>query len=176
MAHGRRAGLALGVGLAIGLAFWGSLTAVGLGAIVLGSLAALLVLRLMGGAYPIWLAWRSAQSALSSGGTRQPNAAPPKWPVLRGIFLKLSNPKAALAWAAVIALGLPADAGAWHLSMIAAVCSALGLLIYIAYAIGLALSPVRRAYANGRRWIDGVLAAMFGYAGLRRIFAKVDPA
>ena len=60
--------------------------------------------------------------------------------------------------------------------MIAAVCSALGLLIYIAYAIGLALSPVRRAYANGRRWIDGVLAAMFGYAGLRRIFAKVDPA
>lgn len=176
MAHGRRAGLALGVGLAIGLAFWGGLTAVGLGAIVLGSPAALLALRLLGGAYLIWLAWRSAQSAIAGASTNQPEASPPKRLVLRGVLLNLSNPKAALAWAAVIALGLPSDAGAWHLSMIAAVCSALGLLIYVAYAIGFALPPIRRAYARGRRWVDGALAAMFGYAGLRLIFMKVDPA
>ena len=176
MTHGRRAGLALGVGLAIVLAFWGGLTAVGLGAVVLGSPAALLALRLMGGAYLIWLAWRSAHSAFAGDPANLAKAAPPKRLVLRGVMLNLSNPKAALAWAAVIALGLPADGVALHLSMIAAACSMLGLLIYVAYAISFALPPVRRAYASGRRWINGALAAMFGYAGLRLIFTKVHPA
>lgn len=176
MAHGRAAGLTLGLGLALGLSFWGALTAVGLGAVVLGSPEALLALRLIGGAYLIWLAWRSAQSAFRPTGRIGEGAAPPKRLFLRGVLLNLSNPKAALAWAAVIALGLPADAGAYHLAIIAAVCSAIGLMIYIAYAIGFALPPVRQAYAKARRMVDAGLAALFGYAGLRLIFKEVDPA
>ncbi len=176
MAHGRAAGLALGVGLALGLSFWGVLTAVGLGAIVLGSPIALFALRLLGGAYLLWLAWRSARSALQAHEAPASAAPSPNRLILRGVLLNLSNPKAALAWAAVIALGLPAGAAAWHLTTIAAACSVLGLLIYVAYAVGFALPPIRRAYTRARRAIDGALAALFGYAGLRLIFTKVDPA
>ena len=176
MAHGRAAGLALGVGLALGLSFWGALTAVGLGAVVLGSPTALLALRLAGGAYLLWLAWRSTRSALRTAEASTGPAPSPDRLVMRGALLNFSNPKAALAWAAVIAVGLPAGAGAWHLTAIAAACSALGLVIYLSYAVGFALPPVRRFYARARRAIDGALAALFGYAGLRLIFTKVDPA
>lgn len=176
MAHGRRAGLVLGLGLSLGLSFWGVLTAVGLGAVVLGSPQALFALRLIGGAYLIWLALRSAQSAFQLSDRVREATAPPKQLFLRGVILNLSNPKAALAWAAVIALGLPADAGAYHLTLIAAVCSAIGLMIYVAYAIGFALPPVRHAYAKARRVVDAGLAALFGFAGLRLLFKEVNPA
>ena len=174
MAHGRAAGLALGVGLALGLSFWGALTAAGLGAVFLGSPSALFALRLVGGAYLLWLAWRSARSAWRAPEAPPHAALSPNRLLLRGVLLNLSNPKAALAWAAVIALGLPVDAAAWHLTAIAAACSALGLLIYVAYAVGFALPPVRRGYARARRAVDGALAALFGYAGLRLIFFKAD--
>lgn len=175
MAYGRASGLALGLGLAIGLSFWGLLTAIGLGAVVLGSPQALLALRLAGGAYLIWLAWWSARSAFQPSDGVGDATTSSKRLILRGVLLNLSNPKAALAWAAVIALGLPADADAWHLTTIAVVCSAMGLLIYIAYAIGFALPPVRQAYARSRRMVDACLAALFGYAGLRLFLTKVDP-
>lgn len=176
MAHGRGAGMALGAGLGIGLAVWGVLTAVGLGAVVLGSPQALFALRLLGGAYLLWLAWRSARSALRAAPAEDAVPPSPNRLILRGVLLNLSNPKAALAWAAVIALGLPVDAAARHLTAIAAACSALGLLTYFAYAAGFALPPVRRAYTRARRGVDGVLAALFGYAGLRLIFSRADPA
>ena len=176
MAYGRKAGLALGIGLAVGLSFWGVLTAVGLGAIVLGSPKALLVLRLVGGGFLIWLAFRSAQAVFRPSDVAIGASPPPRRLILRGILLNLSNPKAALAWAAVIAIGLPADAGAYHLTFIASVCSAIGLLIYVAYAIGFALPPVRRWYARMRRAVDAALAALFGYAGVRLIFKEVAPA
>lgn len=172
MAHGRAAGLALGLGLAIGLSFWGALTALGLGALVLGSPQALFALRIVGGAYLLWLAWRSIRSALRASEAASGAAPSSNRLFLRGVLLNLSNPKAALAWAAVIALGLPADAAAGHLTLIAAACSALGLLIYAAYAAGFALPPVRRGYARARRGVDGALAALFGYAGLRLIFGR----
>ena len=173
MAHGRGAGLAIGLGLAAGLAFWGVLTAVGLGAVVLGSPHALLALRLLGGGYLLWLAWVSGKAVFRPG---EPAITPPphRGLIWRGVLLNLSNPKAALAWAAVIALGLPAGAAPWHLSLIAAVCSVLGLAIYAAYAIGFALPPVRRVYAKGRRVVDAALAALFGYAGLRLILTRTE--
>ena len=176
MAHGRAAGVSLAIGLAIGLGFGGMLTAVGLGAIVLGSPKALLALRFAGGAYLLWLAWRSARSAMRPSPPEAAAAPSSNRLIFRGALLNLSNPKAALAWAAVIALGLPANAAAWHLTTIAVACSAMGLLIYLTYAIGFALPPVRRAYARARRAIDGALSALFGYAGLRLFFTKLDPA
>jgi len=78
---------------------------------------------------------------------------------------------------ALFALGhyLPAEAGAWHLSVIAVVCSLIGLMIYAAYAVGFALPPIRRAYARARRAVDAGLAVLFGFAGLRLICKEVDP-
>jgi threonine/homoserine/homoserine lactone efflux protein len=175
MASGRRAGLGIGFGLALGLAFWGALTAIGLGALVLGSPPALLTLRICGGAYLFWLAWKSARAAMNAAPPT--SALPPVEPrhlFLKGLLLNLSNPKAALAWAAVIAIGLPPDASTTHITTITIMCTLIGLTIYAGYAIGFALSPVRSAYFRSHRWIEGILAVLFGYAGVRLLFLRTD--
>lgn len=173
MAGGRRAGLALGFGLSVGLAFWGALTALGLGALVLGSPPALLALRLAAGAYLLWLAWRAAEAAWR-GAAPAMETPPAARLMLKGLILNLSNPKAALAWAAVIAIGLPDGAGAADLAAITALCAGLGVAIYAGYALGFAAPPVRRAYLSARRWIEAAFAALFGLAGLRLIFARAE--
>ena len=63
MGAGRRAGLAFGSGLAVGLAFWGVVAAAGMGAILQASTGALTAMKLLGGAYLLWLAYGSARSA-----------------------------------------------------------------------------------------------------------------
>ncbi|MFN3868099.1 MAG: LysE family translocator [Hyphomicrobiaceae bacterium] len=112
MAAGARPAAALGLGLAVGLAFWGVVAAAGLGAVLVQSSVALTVLRWFGGAYLLWLAWQSARSALLP--TRLPDEAVPVADgrmMFRGLILNLSNPKAVLAWISVLAIGLGSTEG-----------------------------------------------------------------
>lgn len=51
MAHGARPAAMLGLGLAVGLAFWGVVAAADLGALLMQSSAALTALRWFGGGY-----------------------------------------------------------------------------------------------------------------------------
>ena len=63
MTHGRRISLIYGAGLSAGLAFWGVIAATGMGAVLQGSLYLLMVLKVLGGLYFLWLAYQSARSA-----------------------------------------------------------------------------------------------------------------
>jgi threonine/homoserine/homoserine lactone efflux protein len=85
----------------------------------------------------------------------------------RGVVLNLTNPKAVLAWTAVLALGLEPAAGASALTVTTLACSLLGMAIYVTYALAFSQAPVRAAYRAGRRAIDAVAGVLFGYAGLR---------
>ena len=105
MSAGRACGLRFGYGLSIGLAFWGLVAATGLGAVLQASSVALSVLKLLGGAYLLWLAYGTVRSAdrdpvPQNAPTRRRNH------FRRGLLLNLSNPKAVLAWMAALALGL----------------------------------------------------------------------
>jgi|FEC22Drversion2_1045045.scaffolds.fasta_scaffold01622_1 threonine efflux protein len=144
MASGARSALLLGTGLALGLAFWGLVAAAGLGAILVQSSAALTLLRWFGGAYLLWLAWQSAQGALRA--EVPPEGLPQargRRMLTRGLVLNLGNPKAVLAWIAVLALGTGSDGAGAGLAVTTALCAALGLLIYLAYSILFALAPIR---------------------------------
>ncbi len=96
MSSGRRNGLLFGLGLSIGLAFWGVIAATGLGVVLQASELVLLALKVLGGGYLLWLAYQSAKSAAKP---IEKNAKPQsegRW-FLRGLILNLSNPKAVVA-------------------------------------------------------------------------------
>lgn len=175
MAHGTRTALLFGLGLAAGLAFWGVLAAAGLGALLAQSAGALFALRLAGGAYLLVLAVRSARSALSGAPDPALPAQRPARPLLSGLLLNLSNPKAVLAWMAVLALGLAPERGGAHLALTTALLAVLGLAIYAAYAILFARPRMRAAYRRARRGIEAVLAGAFAFAGLRLILSRGAP-
>lgn len=64
MAAGTGAALRYSLGLTIMLAIWGAMAAAGLGPLLAESALALTVLKIAGGAYLLWLAWKSGRSAL----------------------------------------------------------------------------------------------------------------
>ncbi|MEM9097862.1 MAG: LysE family translocator [Pseudomonadota bacterium] len=174
MLRGRRAGLALAFGLTFGLAFWGAIAAAGFGAVLLHWAPGMLALRLLGGAYLLFLAWQSAKAALSNNTLAMTGAEDQSWSHIfgRGLLLNLTNPKALLAWAAVIALGIRPGSEAGEVPVIVAVCTTIGLILYLAYAVIFSTERVMFAYRAARRWIEGLFAFLFGAAGLKLILDR----
>lgn len=144
MAGGARAAAVLGLGMAVGLGFWGLVAAAGLGALLAQSSIALTVLRWFGAAYLIWLAWQSASSAIAP--VREAETVPPvseRKLLLRGLLLNLSNPKAVLAWISVLAIGVDAAEASTGLEVTTALCAVLGLVIYLGYAVLFSQAAIR---------------------------------
>ncbi len=171
-----RSALVRGAGLAVGLALWGAVAAAGPGVLMLHWAPVLLVLGIAGGAFLIWLAWNSARSVLIAAPAVDQGlpAARPGALFLRGLLLNAMNPKAVLAWTAVIATGLPAGTGAAQLWAIVAVCAALGVAVNALYAVGFSTQAVTAGYRCARRGLEAAFAVFFGYAGLRLMFWRVE--
>ena len=164
MQSGRRSGLVFGLGLSVGLAFWGLVAATGLGALLQTSALALTMMKLVGGAYLLWLAFLSARSATQASG--QAARAPRHRQGFRaGLVLNLSNPKAVFAWMAVLTLGLGTQTGGAHVFAATVMCSVIGLGIYAAYALVFSTPQAMGIYRRLRRFVEAGVAALFALAG-----------
>lgn len=174
MHSGRGPALRFGLGLSIGLAFWGMIAASGLGIVLQSVTTALAALKVLGGLYLLWLAILSARSAARST-TMTPS---PGWQgnwFTRGLALNLSNPKAVVAWMAALSMGLGQDTGVGSVFAATSLCMALGLGNYIGHAMLFSLSGPMAGYRRWRRWIDGLVAGLFALAGfslVRSAFAR----
>ena len=168
MRFGRRDSLLFGAGLGFGLAFWGIIAATGMGAILQGSAQMLFVLKLLGGAYLLWLAYQSGRSALRVRETETGTLKQECW-FWRGLVLNLSNPKAVVAWMAALSMGMGAGSGSGHVMFATAICMALGFLNYALHALAFSLPGFMAGYRRFRRWIEGVVAGLFAAAGFSLI-------
>lgn len=164
MSHGRTAGLRLGLGLGVGFAFWGVLAATGLGAVLQASAEAMIILKLIGGGYLIWLAWMSWQSADTNNPTVR--SGQKKRGFLQGLFLNLSNPKAVVAWLAALAAGFGESGQLAQLLFITFICIALGFLNYFAYALIFSLGGFMALYQRFASLVNLTVAAFFSATGL----------
>lgn len=169
MAGGARAGGPYALGLAAGLVVWGTAVAAGLGAVVTASPPMLFALKTLGGLYLLHIGWKSLRAAASAETNLRPAAVRCSAGRLfrRGAALNLLNPKAAIAWAAVLALAAPAGeaAAAAQLAVAAAVCIVLAFAVNVGYALLFSSPPARAAYAGAGRCIEGVAAAVFAAFG-----------
>lgn len=176
MREGRRPALVLAAGVVAASMTWAMVAASGIAALLAASPAVLWSLRVGGGAYLLYLAWRSGRSAL------RPEAAPARagGPVGRttgsrfrqGFLMHVGNPKAVIAWVAIMSLGLGSDASAGILPAMVLGCALLGILVFGAYAVVFSTAPMIAAYARLRRWIEGTFAVLFACAGLRLLAAR----
>ena len=177
MSVGRPAGIALAMGVAGGSFCWAMLTATGLSAMLASYAFALSAIKIAGGLYLLWLAYKSFRAAAVrrdlkartlGGGTLSP-----KGYALRGFTIQMTNPKAALAWIAIISLGLQADAPSWVAASIVAGTAVLSVAIHCLYAVAFSTVPMLRLYGKARRWIQGALGAFFTFAGLKLLWSRV---
>ena len=106
--HGVRGGLATALGVSAGCVVHTLAAAFGLAALMSTSAAAFSVVKWIGAAYLVWLAFGMLRSSLAAGdgalaGELQPSAAPGGWALFRqGLLTNVLNPKIALFFLALL--------------------------------------------------------------------------
>ena len=115
MSRGRASGLSLAMGVACGSVCWATLTVTGLSALLSSYAFALSVSKVGGVGYLLWLGIKALRSAAVVHEIEAVSDVRRSLPgyFLRGLTVQMTNPKAALAWIAIISISLHADAPAW---------------------------------------------------------------
>ncbi|MEZ2353165.1 LysE family translocator [Caballeronia sp. RCC_10] len=173
---GRRAALAFAAGVMSGSFFWAMLAALGLSAALTAYSGILVAVKICGGVYLLWLAFKSGRSAwrppvrAASANAAEPDA---RRLYARGALLHLTNPKAILVWMSVAALGSSAGQGPSHMLTVVAGCLCIGVSVFGGYAALFSMAPARRIYARIQRYLDACLALVFGAAGIRLLASRV---
>lgn len=178
MHRGRRPALMLAAGVITGSFFWGSMAAVGISALLSQYAQALGWLKIIGGAYLLFLAFKAGRSALTSDGRHAAEmATAPNVSGFglyrRGLLMHLTNPKALLGWLATMTLGLGPEATPITVGIVLAGCAVLSISIFCGYALVFSTAPMVNAYRRARRWIEGALAAVFAAAGTRLLLSDL---
>ena len=176
MASGRPYGLALAAGVTTGSLTWSIAAAAGLSVVMLANAWAFEVMRYIGAAYLIFLAVKSARSALKP---EAPVAAKIAVPSLRaayrrGLLLHLTNPKAILFFGALYSVGVPAGSSPATLALIIAAIGLQSVIVFHGYALLFSSPPMTAGYAKLRRWFEAVFALAFGAAGFKILTARLD--
>ena len=177
MSIGRGPGMALALGVAAGSFCWASLTAGGLTALLASYAAALTVIKIAGGLYLLWLAYKAFRSATRAHEviptTFAPTGRSALTYIIRGFTIQMTNPKAALTWIAIIALGLQENSPAWVGLVIVGGTAVLSTIIHCLYAVAFSTAGMTRLYARARRWIQATLGAFFAIAGVRLLSSRL---
>jgi threonine/homoserine/homoserine lactone efflux protein len=176
MKAGRRSGLVFASGVTTGSLTWSIGAAAGLSAVMLANAWLIELIRYFGAAYLLFLAFKSARSALTPGGATLQGlaAASPRRAFVRGLTLHLTNPKAILFFGSLYSFGVPADATVADLALIVAAVGVQSAIVLHGYALLFSNPMVVAGYLRLQRWFDGAFAAAFGYAGYKILSAKLQ--
>lgn len=177
MSVSRSSGVSLALGVASGSFTWALLTVFGLSALLATYANALILIKIFGGAYLLWLAYKSFKSAMSKHDISATELAGGRRSLLgyfvRGYVVQMTNPKAALAWIAIISLGLKQGAPLWVGAAIVLGTFVMSIAIHVLYALAFSTPVMVRIYSRARRSIQGVLGAFFAFAGLKLLTSRL---
>jgi len=177
MHQGRRPALMLAFGVISGSFFWGGMAATGISAVLATYAQAIIALKILGGAYLLFLAIKAARSAMvTDEHLSKKSATAPKVSGLKlykqGLMMHLTNPKALLGWVATMTLGLGPQASTTTVAITLASCGVLSVTIFCGYALLFSTAPMVKAYRLTRRGIEGTLALVFGVAGIKLLLTR----
>jgi len=163
-------GLAAALGMGVGGATFGVLALAGLSALLQQVEWLHLALKILGGAYLIYLAiriWRSATTPLvvdEPGADQRRPAVRSFW---IGLATQLSNPKTAIYYASIFAALLPAKPAEWLLFALPPTIFLIETSWYAIVALAFSSSGPRAAYLRFKAWVDRVAGAVLGALGAR---------
>ncbi|MBW0367769.1 LysE family translocator [Ensifer adhaerens] len=177
VSQGRKAGLALALGVLTGSYTWAMLTASGLSALIRAYGHAIIVLKIAGACYLFWLAYNALRAAMRSDKSAIVPTAKVQTSLkrlyLKGLGIHLTNPKAIFSWIMLVSLGMPAGAPVGITATFIGGCMVLGLMTFCGFAIVFSLTPVHRAYLKSRRLIESLMAGFFAFAGFKLLTSRL---
>ena len=167
----RKDGLAAALGMGVGGVILCAVTLLGLLAVFAAIPMLYLALKVLGGAYLMYLGfriWRGASLPLVVA-----NAAAQNQPIrlkrhfLLGLATQLSNPKTAIVYASIFASLLPGDTPKAVLMMLPALIFVIETTWYAVVAVVLSAPVPRDRYLASKAWLDRVAGSIMAVIGLK---------
>lgn len=169
LAHGARAGLATGAGIATADGLYAALAAFGIAAVSQALVALQAPLRIGGGVVLLWLGWRAIATPPAHDGAKTPETTQLGKLYVSAVGLTLTNPMTIMAFAAVFAtVGLAAQPSL-HTAVVATVGVASGSLTWwIVLVVGTAIArhTTSGALLTRVNRVSGAVIAGFGLVAI----------
>jgi threonine/homoserine/homoserine lactone efflux protein len=170
MTRGTGAGLRTTIGVSLGLALYATLSLLGLSAVLVQYQWLTWAVRVLGGAYLIYLGIRllfskpvATMDDAAAGGPVRGSA------LLFGFFVTLTNPKAIVLFASVFATAVTGSTPTWLMVLMIGLVVASSLTWYSIVSVFMSSAPVMKRFAHARHWIERVAGASFVLIGGRVI-------
>lgn len=169
--------LAAAFGMGLGGAVFGALALAGLTVLLLQVEWLYMILKLIGGAYLVYLGvqiWRGASAPLAA----EMAPAVEKKSLFRSFTLafvtQISNPKTAVVYGSIFAALLPASPPLWLQASLPPMIFVIEASWYALVAIAFSASKPRAVYLSFKTWIDRSAGAVMGALGLRLLIEGVQ--
>lgn len=165
-------GLAAALGMGAGGVVFAIAALAGLQAAFLAVPALYLAVKLLGGAYLVYLGiriWRGAREPLAAMQDARPAASPgnARRAFLLGMGTQISNPKTAVVYASIFAAFLPREVPLALALAVPALIFCIETGWYAVVALALSSAAPRSAYLRYKAWIDRAAGGVMVLLGLR---------
>ena len=174
MARGRRAGVAFGLGCALGCLNHTLLAALGVSALIAASPFAFTALKTIGGLYLVWLGSQAIRNARPASVAAATGEAPLNL-FVKGLVANAINPKVILFFLAFLPQFVAAERGhaGWQIVQLGLLFTFETVLIFVAigWFAGSLGERLARHPAVGT-WLDRVAGGIFVALGLRLLVAR----
>ena len=179
LAVSRRHGLAVAVGMGLGGALFAIAALAGLNALFLTVPSLFAALKVLGGAYLIFLGYRiwrgAADPIVVSDGRLNARTASILSAFGLGLVTQISNPKTALVYASVFASLLPQDLPTTTVAVLPVLTFAIETGWYCVVAVALSSAAPRGYYLGAKIWIDRAAAGNLSALGAKLILDARSP-
>ena len=173
LTRGTRGGLLTTLGVTTGLGLYATLSLLGLSAVLVEYQWLTWTVRVLGGAYLIYLGirlLRAKPAAISADDVPRGPPAPGGMKgnaLVFGFLVTLTNPKAIVLFASVFATAVTASTPGWLMVLMIALVMASSLTWYTIVSLFMSSAPVMRRFARARHWIERAAGASFVLIGGR---------
>lgn len=166
MTYGTRAGLMTTLGVSIGLCMYATLSLLGLSAILMEYVWLTWAVRVLGGAYLIYLGIRLLRAKpeaidLEAIDLDRPMRKVGKRTILFGFLVTLTNPKAIVLFASVFATAVSASTPVWLMALMIGLVTVSSLLWYACVSLFMSSAPVMRRFQGAKHWIERAAGVCF---------------
>lgn len=169
LTRGTRGGMLTTIGVSAGLGLYATLSLLGLSAVLVEYQWLTWAVRLLGGAYLLYLGIRLLMARPAAIGSELPRGPVRGNPLLFGLLVNLTNPKAIVLFASVFATAVTASTPGWLMVLMIALVVASSLGWYSVVSLFMSSAPVMRRFQHARHWIERAAGASFVLIGGRII-------
>ncbi|WP_171263102.1 LysE family translocator [Acinetobacter terrae] len=172
IAISRKHGLFTALGTGTGAAIFGLLAVMGLQAVLLAVPSAYLALKICGGLYLLWLAFKIIKHAKEPMDSADTSVQPMsyKQAYRLGLITQMSNPKIAIILASVFTALLPKDIPTYFYVVLPVLCFFIDAGWYSLVAVALSAEGPRKVYLRFKALFDRIAGGVMTLLGLKLIF------